>query len=144
MEAALSPTHTGPAPNVVQLKLTPLSAEGFAAYGQVIEFPHTTDAMGISANHGTARRVNHTANLSNLRPVSSTTSLAAQANLALFRCVPPASMAPDATHHSVYILERHQWSTQAFIPIASTPEPTSSNYLVVVALNGPGKLIELL
>ncbi|KAI8049008.1 ureidoglycolate hydrolase [Syncephalis plumigaleata] len=142
META-PPTHTGPAPSLIQLTVTPLSAQSFADYGQVIAFPSSSDneAIGIAANHGTARRINHAAQLSNLRPVSSKLSCAAQPNLALFRCEPPADLRDPTTvtHFPLRILERHQWSTQTFLPVASTPSLHSGNggYLVVVALNGP-------
>ncbi|RKP28100.1 ureidoglycolate hydrolase, partial [Syncephalis pseudoplumigaleata] len=132
--------HSSLAPTVIQLTATPLSARDFADYGQVIAFPSSSETMGIAANQGTARRINYAAHLSNLRAASNETSRAAQANLALFRCEPPAAL-KDATHFHVRLLERHRWSTQAFLPVASTPshppDDVTHGYLVVVALNGP-------
>jgi ureidoglycolate hydrolase len=122
-------THILLAPQPILLEAVPLTAEAFAPYGQVIAFD---DHQTVSANQGTARRLNYAASLTNLRPTSSHISPAARPNLALFRCVPLTTRSLQ-----VKLLERHRWSTQMFMPVASTPDAVG--YLVVVAQNGPGK-----
>ncbi|RKP06764.1 ureidoglycolate hydrolase, partial [Thamnocephalis sphaerospora] len=117
----------------------PLTPTGFAEYGQVVAFPDAhvdLDATTVAANQGTARRLNFAAMLSNLRPVSSQVSPAARPNMVLFRCMPAETLPLR-----VRLLERHRWSTQAFMPLASTPLATG--YLVVVAQNGPDDLPDL-
>jgi len=94
----------------------PLHEDDFALYGQVIE---AKVGSGTEANQGTAARFNHVAKVDNLRPT-------ATPNMCVFRSI------PAEVPFSCRLLERHLYSTQAFIPMGETP----TRYLVIVCLNG--------
>jgi ureidoglycolate lyase len=79
----------------------PLDATAFAPFGQVIAVPA---GGGREVNLGTALRFDHVAALENARA-------GARANLAVFRC------APQAPPVVLAMLERHPFSTQAFVAI---------------------------
>lgn len=100
----------------------PLTSADFEPFGQVIQFEN--NAPTIQANQGTARRRNYLAQLWNGRPET------ALPNLCIFR-VQPAAKLP----FPVRLLERHPYSTQAFIPMATQP-PNACRYLVIVCLGG--------
>lgn len=95
------------------LAAVPLTAEGFAAYGQVVSAGLTA---GVAANQGTAVRFDHCAELINTRD-------AAKPNLVVFRST------PKSLPFDVKLLERHPCSTQVFVPMVV------SRYLVCVAPN---------
>lgn len=95
------------------IRAKPLSVEAFAAYGDVIS---AGLRAGSSANLGTATRFDWCSELINARP-------AAKPNLAVFRSV--AKQLP----FSLEMLERHPFSTQAFVPMVCT------RFLVCVAPN---------
>ncbi len=97
-----------------RLEAAPLSSEGFAAYGEVVE----ARGVAASANQGTADRFDRVTHLSNERPN-------AALNVAVFRCVPFVGGA-----FPVKLLERHPRSTQLFVPM------NAQRYLVIVALGG--------
>eukprot|EP01137_Pigoraptor_chileana_P009672 Opistho-2@58271 len=99
------------------LKAVPLTDDNFRRYGQVISAKQSS----VEANQGTAQRFNHVAQLENARGGP------AKPNLCVFRSV------PRQLPFEVKILERHYYSTQAFIPMMTAK---SHRYLVVVALNG--------
>ncbi len=103
------------------LRALPLTPEGYAAYGDVISA--RPDVKPASANLGSAARYNFLAPLENLRPKT------AAPNLCVFRCQ-PLLKAPARTF-AVTLLERHPYSTQAFIPMAGV-----ERFLVLVSLGG--------
>ncbi|KJE97700.1 ureidoglycolate hydrolase [Capsaspora owczarzaki ATCC 30864] len=105
---------------VPTLQTQPLTPEGFAPYGQVIAVPSNPSTSGVSANQGTATRINYVARVDNLRPDS------AKANMCVFRSI------PRAMPFEMKLIERHLYSTQAFIPMSAE----SKRYLVIVARNG--------
>lgn len=95
-----------------------LSAKAFLPYGELISAG--SGASGVAANMGTARRFNRLVELRNLRPGR------AKPNLCLYRCRPAKSFP-----FRVKLLERHEFSTQVFIPMGG-----ARRYLVVVATGG--------
>ncbi|KAI8900258.1 ureidoglycolate hydrolase [Globomyces pollinis-pini] len=99
--------------------IQPLNRTEFADYGHVIDVPDKIS--GSNANYGTATRFNHLTSLVNKR-ISD-----AIPNLCIFR-VKPASLP-----FNIKLLERHNYSSQMFIPMTSSP----ARYLVVVAKNDP-------
>ena len=124
-------------------RIEQLSQESFCAFGQVIDAPAPSSSSrvkgggGMAANQGSATRFNYLARLQNLRSANArdgwgiTDSLktpAAQLNICLFRSK------PREMPFSVTLLERHQFSSQMFIPMTSNDKAA---YLVVVALNDP-------
>ncbi|CAG8446113.1 9288_t:CDS:10 [Ambispora gerdemannii] len=122
-----------------------LTQYAYAAYGEVIQAftePHHTSSTSISitngikvtpANQGTARKYNHIARVINFRQTlysdSEGKSIAkAEPNLSVFHCKPATKLPFE-----VKLLERHSYSSQAFIPMA---KQNVSGYLVIVCLNG--------
>ena len=101
------------------IRAVPLSAEGYRDYGDVISAE--AGARSRSANMGTARRFNALAKLENRRPGK------ARPNLCVFRCEPQVR-APQ-TSFEIRLLEKHPFSTQAFIPMSG-----AERFLVVVCL----------
>ncbi|MBI4057488.1 MAG: ureidoglycolate lyase, partial [Elusimicrobia bacterium] len=96
------------------VKTRPLTRQKYEAYGDVIS---TQGRRAVSANMGTAKRYNHLASLSNLRPRK------ARLNLCVFRCRPYKKFPIP-----IKLLERHPFSTQVFIPMTG-----AKRYLVVVS-----------
>ena len=110
----------------------PLTTQAFAPYGSVIANPPAEDKAPFKiVNQGTARKY------VSLAPVASTYPVEADAktNIHIYHCDPVAS---SAMPFRVKLLERHRFTTQAFLPM--TPHGKGQDgYLVVVALNGAGE-----
>jgi len=102
----------------IHLLSSPLTAEGYAGYGDVIMVSPRGEA-GKPANQGTARRYDHLAALDNRRPDG------ARLNVSAFRCEPR----PKGPF-TIEILEKHPLSTQIFVPMRA------KRFFVVVALGG--------
>jgi ureidoglycolate lyase len=102
-----------------------LSRAGYAPYGQVIEADPSQPFK--PANFGRAKRYNMLVDAKNLRPESATL------NVCVFRC--SAWMEPQL---EVKILERHEFSTQVFMPMEA------GKYITVVALGGSTPDVETL
>lgn len=88
-----------PAPRIVIAE--PLRPEGFAPFGEVLGMSH---GAGRDVNLGTAVRFDHAARLENARP-------GAKPNLAVFQA------AAQSLPFALTLLERHPFSTQAFLPL---------------------------
>ncbi|RCH84305.1 Allantoicase [Rhizopus azygosporus] len=114
---------THPLPNAEPSVITarPLTTEDYAPYGDVIHTPGARSMTG--ANQGTASKYHHVAQVNNLFPRGD-----GKMNLCIFRCKPTEDLP-----FTVKLLERHPYSTQAFIPMTNGG---TRGYLVVVALNG--------
>ncbi|KAJ3102288.1 hypothetical protein HDU97_000645 [Phlyctochytrium planicorne] len=112
---------------MVELKVLYLTKKGFAPFGEVISVEDPTSGFAM-ANQGTARRFNYITDLVNLRPKENGAP-AARANVCVFRCSP----FPSGSIH-IKLLERHQFSTQMFIPMSAGG---NVQYLVIVAENDP-------
>jgi ureidoglycolate lyase len=97
---------------------TPLSRDAYTPYGNLIAADEALPFF--QANMATAKRFNHIAEIINLRPDK------AKLNLCLFRCAPLAKLPLE-----MKLLEKHPFSTQAFLPTTS-----DARYLVIVCLGG--------
>lgn len=98
------------------MKVIPLTREAYRAYGDIIAA--FDDVPYRPANMNTAKRFNHLCDLQNLR------SADAKLNVCVFRC--SAWMEPVL---ELKLLEKHQYSSQAFIPM-----DREARYLAVVCL----------
>eukprot|EP00126_Sphaerothecum_destruens_P000130 Sdes_comp10158_c0_seq2m1774 len=101
-------------------KIFALNSENFSKYGQIIEIPKDEKSCGQNANQGTAKRWNWLAKLVNLRAK-------AEPNLCLFQSSPFVG-----SKFCIKLLERHFYSSQAFMPLPKAP----MKYLIIVCLNG--------
>ncbi|RDB25286.1 putative allantoicase [Hypsizygus marmoreus] len=118
----------------------PLTPEAFAPFGQVIE-AYNDDAAApkgtkiTPANGGTARKFHK---LSLLESAYSP-DVGATAGISIYRCQPLKEVAGDGTVE-LKVLERHQFTNQAFIPMGQGSgeglNDPGHRYLVVVAKNG--------
>lgn len=112
----------------------PLTPEGFSAYGGVISVNEQLKKVSASkANYGTAIKLHKVAPVdsyfenapSGQRPTT---------NLNVFRCAAPKRLITKRGLFKAYkstVLERHPFSTQAFIPMGQNPNKAS--YLVIVS-----------
>lgn len=125
-----------PSEGPVKVQATPLTPATFGAYGDVIASPHASGLLEQgykSANQGTAQKYEGLSDVMSVYP----TSAQAQARIHIYRCQGFDSKAP----FSVRVLERHQFTKQAFLPMSKTQTDAMSGqegYLVIVAKNGPG------
>jgi ureidoglycolate lyase len=100
----------------ITLPVLPLTAEAFAAFGQVIAA--ATAAQRYAINEGTAERFHDLARID-------TTRDGGRPVLSLFRAMPrPLPL-------QVKLMERHQLGSQAFMPLGA------QRFLVLVAPPGP-------
>jgi ureidoglycolate lyase len=97
------------------MEIIPLSAEVFAAYGEVIEV--SSAAENFSINDGYTQRYHDLANVDVCKEQG-------RPLISIFRA------APLPLPHKLKVMERHPLSSQAFIPLGQQP------YLVVVAEPG--------
>jgi allantoicase len=119
------------------LSALPLTAEAFASYGSVLQsYPdHDSVPKGTRVtpcNQGTAAKFHHLAPLIDAYPTAGAT---AKPNFSVFRC----EAGGKKTTLEVKVLERHRFTTQAFVPMAGGVG--SERYLVIVALNGEGESV---
>jgi len=100
----------------LQINAVPLTRAAYEPYGKVIA---ADDELPFKlANMGTAKRYNFLCEVENRRPAE------AKLNLCVFRCSPLAALPLE-----MKLLEKHQRSTQAFIPMAN-----NAKYLAIVCL----------
>ena len=142
------PPLTLDVPTIPALPITP---EAFEEYGAVIQAWSDTDAVPrgtkvTSANQGTAHKFHNLALVEQAYPPGAH----ARTGLSVFRATPPirdGERAEPGALWSVKLLERHSFTTQAFVPMGTAggvrmtgfEEPlgeTGRAYLVIVALNG--------
>lgn len=107
----------------------PLAAEKYTPFGEVIEANPST-ANVTSANQGTAEKFHHVAKVVNAFPKKD-----GQTNLCVYHCRPARELP-----FKVKLLERHPYSSQAFIPMT---DGSTRGYLVVVALSGKDGMPDL-
>lgn len=93
-----------------------LTRSDYSVYGNVISAD--ADRPFKLTNMGTAQRFNHLSELKNLRPQ-------AELNMCVFRC------SPAVLPLEISLLEKHEFSTQIFLPMSS-----SASYLAIVCLGG--------
>lgn len=141
--AAPAPGPADPmAASLPTIPALPLSPEGFAGYGHVVQAydnpHHAPKGMRVSVvNYGTATKYNHVSPISaSAAPAHPSAQQAV--NLSTHVCTPYADPAlglggPNAAKFEVRVLERHEFSTQTWLPLGAGP---AARYLVVVALPG--------
>ncbi|PWN51738.1 Allantoicase [Violaceomyces palustris] len=109
----------------------PLTSDGFAKYGNVIATPPREENKPFKiVNQGTAKK------FVTLSPVTNNYPIEAEANtnVHIYHC-DPIDMGGKPFH--VKLLERHRFTTQAFLPMTPSGKG-QEGYLVVVAQNGEG------
>ena len=104
--------------SLTRLRAVPLTEEAYEPYGKVIAASDRNPWR--PANMGTSKRFNHLCEVDNLRQG------VAKLNVCIFQCSPLAQLPLE-----MKLLEKHEHSTQAFIPIDKT-----SRYLAIVCLGG--------
>ncbi|GAA5986251.1 hypothetical protein JCM10908_006475 [Rhodotorula pacifica] len=140
--------------SVPKIPAVPLNPSAFAPYGSVIQsYPDERAAPKEikikTVNFGTARKFNHLAPVEYVAPPAGRFNTAdgsplpaGQVNFCVFRCEPQNSkqLSADGTgkrQWNVEVLERHEFSSQAFVPMGGTPaQDGEGQYLVLVALPG--------
>lgn len=138
--AAAPASATSSVPKIPALPLTP---DAFSAYGSVIQsYPdHRSARKDIvikPVNFGTAHKFNHLAPVAWVPPpagfVSDVAPLRPEVNFCVFRCdaQPGVVNAAGKEQWEVRVLERHEFSSQAFVPMGGG----GGRYLVLVALPG--------
>lgn len=95
----------------------PIASESYSRFGKVIAADETQPWS--PANFGRAKRFNHQVDIVNLRPED------AHLNVCVFRC---SAIAEDSL--SVDLLERHEFSTQVFMPMHN------GRFITIVANGG--------
>ncbi|CCO27082.1 allantoicase [Rhizoctonia solani AG-1 IB] len=137
--------------DVPTIPALPITPEAFKEYGSVIQAWADTDAVprGIrvtSANQGTAHKFHNLSLVEQAYPPGAH----ARTGMSVYRATPPireGEKAEPGKHWSVKLLERHSYTSQAFIPMGTgggtrmtgfeEPLPKAGRaYLVIVALNG--------
>lgn len=101
---------------LTKIKAEALDFEAYSPYGQVIQASERSSWR--PANMGTSKRFDHLCKLDNLR------DLAAKLNVCIFQCSPLSKLPLE-----MKLLEKHEHSTQAFIPMDK-----SCRYLAIVCL----------
>lgn len=114
------------------LPALPLTTKAFESYGAVIDGPsphNPDDAKPFKVvNQGTAKKYLNLAEILNRYP----SNAGAKTNVHVYRCEPAARLPFE-----VKLLERHRFTTQAFIPMVPI-DGKQHGFLVVVAQNGQG------
>jgi ureidoglycolate lyase len=95
-----------------------MTRQAYQPYGDLISADERQNFK--AANNGTAKRFNHLSAVENLRPGT------AALNLCVFRCQPLAQLPLE-----IKLLEKHQLSTQVFIPMTD-----AARFLTIVCLGG--------
>ncbi|GAA6038454.1 hypothetical protein JCM8097_007659 [Rhodosporidiobolus ruineniae] len=139
---ALSPSSAA-GKTVPKLPAVPLTPSAFAPYGSVIQsYPDERSAPKEikikTVNFGTARKFNHLAPVTFLPPPTDRLPAGAgqgEVNFCVFRCEPQVGVkGPNGkSQWEVKVLERHEFSSQAFVPMGGEG---AGRYLVLVALPG--------
>jgi len=126
--------------NRISIPVLPLTPEGFAPFGQVIQAygDHNAAPKGIKitpANQGSASKFHKLSLLASSYAVEA----GATAGISVYRCNPLEGISSDGTA-DLKIMERHPFTNQAFIPMGKGPGEGLADpgcaYLVVVAKDG--------
>ncbi|CDW98370.1 hypothetical protein [Sporisorium scitamineum] len=111
------------------LPAVPLTTQAFVSYGAVIDGPSSLNPDDSKAfrivNQGTAKKYLNLAEILNNYPKEA----GAKTNIHVYRCDPAATLPFE-----VKLLERHRFTTQAFIPMVPI-NGQQQGFLVVVAQN---------
>ncbi|GAA5823941.1 hypothetical protein JCM3770_004140 [Rhodotorula araucariae] len=139
--ALVNGVESPPSKAVPKIPAVPLTPSAFAPYGSVIQsYPDERSAPKEikikTVNFGTARKFNHLAPVTFVPPARDGVP-AGEVNLCVFRCEPQNGTGKEATtgklQWEVKVLERHEFSSQAFMPMGAGQD---GRYLVLVALPG--------
>lgn len=123
---------------IITIPVVPLTAAAYRPFGQVVQAYNSSsrpDGVKVTpANAGTADKFHKLSLLSSSYP----SNAGATTGISVYRCKPLEDIKDGVT--VLRTLERHPYTSQAFIPMGSgsgngLSEPGNS-YLVVVALNG--------
>ncbi|POW16542.1 hypothetical protein PSTT_01376, partial [Puccinia striiformis] len=155
VEKEAIPKSAGMEKTKKRIPILPLNRSAFEPYGAVIEShldsrASSNEIRSKVVNFGTAMKSDHVARLETA--ISSENPVAVP-NLCLFSCQPWSADSVSSNHLEWRLkgLERHQFSSQTFIPIAThtrTADQTEQDqfnsqpeglYLIVVALDNNGK-----
>ncbi|KAG6837508.1 hypothetical protein H0H93_008433 [Arthromyces matolae] len=129
-----------PSTSTKRVAVLPLTPEGFAPFGKVIQ--GYTDLHAVpkgtkvtAANAGTARKFHKLSLVESIYPPGA----GATTGISVYRCEPCRGSTNDGLLE-LKVLERHPYTNQAFIPMGSNTGEAIENfgmrYLVVVAQNG--------
>ncbi|KAF8539530.1 ureidoglycolate hydrolase, partial [Trichophaea hybrida] len=99
----------------------------FSRFGTIIQTPSSPSSTSISANQGTATKHPRISPVLSQYPP---TSPSASTNLHIFSCL-PRQLSPGGIF-TCNILERHLYTTQTFIPLGLSPDPSGGVYYVVI------------
>ncbi|KAK8858443.1 allantoicase [Kwoniella newhampshirensis] len=146
LSSLLHHTPAAPAPNKSTINLTPaspvpLTPTGFKAFGHVISpTPDPTHTDFEAAPDGKTRKNNRLAPIISTYPEDSE----AITGIAVFRATKKVGLERGRTFDVRY-MERHKYTSQAFIPMGKAEWPGKSEealapggeFLVIVAENGP-------
>ncbi|GAA6024809.1 hypothetical protein JCM11491_005615 [Sporobolomyces phaffii] len=137
-----SSTTAGTSHQVPKLPAVPLTPSSFASYGSVLQsYPDARCAPKSipikTVNFGTAQKYNF------LSPTAGAVSppggVEQKLNMCVFRCQPQNSIGGARGKWEVRVLERHEYSSQTFVPMNGARGRTDDKdegYLVLVALPG--------
>lgn len=134
--------------SVPKLPAVSLNPSSFARYGSVVQsYPDARCAPKSipikTVNFGTAQKYNFLSPTAS--PVALPSKWASQGveqklNMCTFRCEPQNTIGGRAGSWEVRVLERHEFSSQTFMPMGSE----NGSYLVLVALPGEGEIVSFL
>lgn len=122
-----------------RIEISPLTEDGFRSFGSVIQYPSSRSKDALPANQGTALKIPSiclSVNSYHLAP--SKREAAATTNL--FICYPRELRreADTAEIFDVQILERHNYTTQTFVPLGlDSGKAAAACYLVIVCPSLP-------
>ncbi|KDN53484.1 Allantoicase [Tilletiaria anomala UBC 951] len=122
------------ASDLTPAKAAPLTTDAFVPYGSVIGLPSSASCAAnsnvLQVNQDTAKKFVSQAPV--LSSYQTHASVQAETSIHLYRCT------PFSLPLGVKVLERHQFTTQAFFPMtpAAAASTGQEGYLVIVALNG--------
>lgn len=136
-------------PLVSTIPALPLTSDAFAAYGSVIQSYSDLrsvrkDVVVRRVNLDTANKFNHLAPVIFLETEAQAKwggEIKGAVNFCVFRCDPQPGAGGTSQEEvwEVRALERHEFSSQAFVPMGEGGD----RYLVVVALHDPGESLLL-
>lgn len=129
--------------SVPKVPAVPLTPDAFSTYGSVIQsYPdHRSarkDVVIKPVNFGTAFKFNHLSPVTWVQPKDHP-EVKGEVNFCVFRCEQQNGVkgANGKESWEVKVLERHEFSSQAFVPMGGG----GGRYLVLVCLPGAGELI---
>jgi ureidoglycolate lyase len=118
-------------------EITPVN---FAEFGEVIEnpasVPHASKHQSVTANQGSATKYLDITHIDNHYATLAPSRKPARAVMNMFVCKPRTLTTSTATGKKIFkvwILERHPFTPQTFVPLGIASSDPSTRYLVIVA-----------